>query len=175
MKVLYLALQETTEIKITCLSKSCPKWGLSTYMSYRGAQLFEVVGINTETVAQYFTGTPTRVEGVDQWSTYRGYAQIINDQSKRQMTLRGLFAFKTDPGKAIALDEVEPASGIVKRFATGAMSLGSISTEAHTNLALAMNRMGVNFRNCRLAWFQKFLIPLMWLCLSANNALGLIR
>jgi glutamate synthase domain-containing protein 2 len=58
------------------------------------------------------------------------------------MTLRGLFEFKVDPSKAIPLDEVEPASEIVKRFATGAMSLGSISTEAHANLAVAMNRIG---------------------------------
>ncbi|MBN4659315.1 hypothetical protein H4F44_26400, partial [Escherichia coli] len=67
---------------------------------------------------------------------------IINDQSRRHMTLRGLFEFKVDPSRAIPLDEVEPASEIVKRFATGAMSLGSISTEAHTTLALAMNRIG---------------------------------
>ena len=76
------------------------------------------------------------------YQTYKEYAQIINDQSKRHMTLRGLFEFKVDPSKAIALDEVEPASEIVKRFATGAMSLGSISTEAHSTLAVAMNRIG---------------------------------
>ena len=70
------------------------------------------------------------------------YAQIINDQSKRHMTLRGLFEFKVDPAKAISIDEVEPAKEIVKRFATGAMSLGSISTEAHATLAVAMNRIG---------------------------------
>jgi glutamate synthase (NADPH/NADH) large chain len=58
------------------------------------------------------------------------------------LTLRGLFEFKIDPAKAIPLEEVEPAADIVKRFATGAMSLGSISTEAHTTLALAMNRIG---------------------------------
>ena len=58
------------------------------------------------------------------------------------MTLRGLFEFKLDPAKAIPLDEVEPAKDIVKRFATGAMSLGSISTEAHATLAIAMNRIG---------------------------------
>ena len=60
-------------------------------------------------------------------NTYKEYAQIINDQSRRHMTLRGLFEFKVDPAKAIPLDEVEPAKEIVKRFATGAMSLGSIS------------------------------------------------
>jgi glutamate synthase (NADPH/NADH) large chain len=76
------------------------------------------------------------------YSTYKEYAQIINDQSRRHMTLRGLFEFKLDPSKAIAIDEVEPAKEIVKRFATGAMSLGSISTEAHASLAVAMNRIG---------------------------------
>ncbi|MFO0204650.1 MAG: FMN-binding glutamate synthase family protein, partial [Betaproteobacteria bacterium] len=76
------------------------------------------------------------------YQTYKEYAQILNDQSRRHMTLRGLFEFKVDPRKAIALDEVEPARQIVKRFATGAMSLGSISTEAHSTLAIAMNRIG---------------------------------
>jgi len=76
------------------------------------------------------------------WNTYKEYAQIINDQTKRQLTLRGLFEFKIDPSKAISVDEVEPAKEIVKRFATGAMSLGSISTEAHATLAVAMNRIG---------------------------------
>lgn len=76
------------------------------------------------------------------YQTYKEYANLINDQSKRLMTLRGLFEFKLDPSKAIALDEVESAKEIVKRFATGAMSLGSISTEAHATLAIAMNRIG---------------------------------
>ncbi len=76
------------------------------------------------------------------YKTYKEYAHLINDQSKRHMTLRGLFEFKLDPSKAILLDEVEPAKEIVKRFATGAMSLGSISTEAHATLAVAMNRIG---------------------------------
>ena len=74
--------------------------------------------------------------------TYEEYARIINDQSRRHMTLRGLFEFRTDMANAVPLDEVEPAKEIVKRFTTGAMSLGSISTEAHTTLALAMNRIG---------------------------------
>ncbi len=78
----------------------------------------------------------------NKFDTYKEYAQIINDQNKRHLTLRGLFEFKIDPKKAIPLDEVEPAAEIVKRFATGAMSLGSISTEAHSTLALAMNRIG---------------------------------
>src|SRR5690606_14941719 len=76
------------------------------------------------------------------FSTFKEYAQLVNDQSQRHMTLRGLFEFKCDPAQAIALDEVEPAAEIVKRFATGAMSLGSISTEAHATLAVAMNRIG---------------------------------
>jgi glutamate synthase domain-containing protein 2 len=76
------------------------------------------------------------------WTTYKEYAQIINDQSRRHMTLRGLFEFRVDPTKAIPIDEVESAADIVKRFATGAMSLGSISTEAHATLAIAMNRIG---------------------------------
>jgi glutamate synthase (NADPH/NADH) large chain len=76
------------------------------------------------------------------YRTYKEYAQLINDQARRHMTLRGLFAFTFDPARAIPLSEVEPAKEIVKRFATGAMSLGSISTEAHSVLAVAMNRLG---------------------------------
>ena len=76
------------------------------------------------------------------FDTYKEYAQLINDQSKRHVTLRGLFEFKLDPAKAVPLEEVESAADIVKRFATGAMSLGSISTEAHSTLAIAMNRIG---------------------------------
>src|ERR1700739_1301040 len=76
------------------------------------------------------------------YQTYKEYAHLINDQTRRHMTFRGLFEFKVAPAKAIALDEVEPAKDIVKRFATGAMSLGSISTEAHATLAIAMNRIG---------------------------------
>ncbi|NWF44108.1 glutamate synthase subunit alpha [Hydrogenophaga sp. D2P1] len=182
------------------LSKIMSKMGVSTYMSYCGAQLFEAIGLNSETVDKYFSGTSSRVGGIgvfeiaeeairmhkaafsdnpvlatmldtggeyawrargeehmwtpdaiaklqhstraNNWNTYKEYAQIINDQSKRHMTLRGLFEFKIDPSKAISIDEVEPAKEIVKRFATGAMSLGSISTEAHATLAVAMNRIG---------------------------------
>ena len=182
------------------LSKIMSKMGVSTYMSYCGAQLFEAIGVSTDTVEKYFTGTPSRVEGIgvfeiaeeairmhraaysadpvlasrldaggeyawrargeehmwtpdaiaklqhstraNNWNTYKEYAEIINDQSKRHMTLRGLFEFKIDPAKAIPIDQVESAKEIVKRFATGAMSLGSISTEAHATLAVAMNRIG---------------------------------
>jgi glutamate synthase (NADPH/NADH) large chain len=76
------------------------------------------------------------------YSTYKEYASIVNDQSERHMTFRGLFAFRFDRCKAVGIEEVEPAAEIVKRFSTGAMSLGSISTEAHTTLAVAMNRIG---------------------------------
>ncbi|HEX5393162.1 MAG TPA: glutamate synthase central domain-containing protein, partial [Rhodocyclaceae bacterium] len=75
------------------------------------------------------------------YDTYKEYARLINDQTKRHMTLRGLFELKAS-GPAVPLDEVESAKEIVKRFATGAMSLGSISTEAHSTLAIAMNRIG---------------------------------
>ncbi len=182
------------------LSKIMSKMGVSTYMSYCGAQLFEAIGLNSQTVEKYFTGTASRVEGIgvfeiaeeairmhksafsddpvlanmldaggeyawrvrgeehmwtpdaiaklqhstraNSWNTYKEYAQLINDQNRRHMTLRGLFEFKIDPAKAIPVEEVEPAKEIVKRFATGAMSLGSISTEAHATLAVAMNRIG---------------------------------
>jgi glutamate synthase (NADPH) large chain len=76
---------------------------------------------------------------------YRSFAKILNEQSERLLTLRGLFKIKTaedEKRKPVPLDQVEPASEIVKRFATGAMSFGSISREAHTTLAIAMNRIG---------------------------------
>jgi glutamate synthase domain-containing protein 2/glutamate synthase domain-containing protein 1/glutamate synthase domain-containing protein 3 len=76
------------------------------------------------------------------FSTYKEYARLINEQSTAMKTLRGLFEFRADRMTPIPIDEVEPAKEIVRRFATGAMSLGSISTEAHTNLAIAMNRIG---------------------------------
>lgn len=182
------------------LLKVMSKMGISTYMSYCGAQIFEAIGLSKALVDKYFKGTASNVEGIgvfevaeealrlhtaafsadpvlanaldaggeyafrirgeehmwtpdaiaklqhstrsNSYNTYKEYAQIINDQSKRHMTLRGLFEFKIDPSKAISIDEVEPAKEIVKRFATGAMSLGSISTEAHATLAIAMNRIG---------------------------------
>src|SRR5690606_26097778 len=182
------------------LNKVMSKMGISTYMSYTGAQIFEAVGLQKALVDQYFTGTASNIEGIgifevaqealrlhlaafgndpalaemldpggeyafrvrgedhmwtpdaiaklqhatraNNYRNYKEYAQITNDQSKRHMTLRGLFEFHFDPAQAIALEEVEPATEIVKRFATGAMSLGSISTEAHSVLAVAMNRIG---------------------------------
>ena len=182
------------------LSKIMSKMGVSTYMSYCGAQLFEAIGLEGSFCEKYFRGTASQVGGIgvfevaeealrmhhaafgndpllarmldaggeyawrvrgeehmwtpdtiaklqhatraNQWDTYKEYAQLVNDQSKRHMTLRGLFEFKVDPARAVSVDEVESAADIVKRFATGAMSLGSISTEAHTTLAIAMNRIG---------------------------------
>ncbi|HVE51314.1 MAG TPA: glutamate synthase-related protein [Casimicrobiaceae bacterium] len=75
-------------------------------------------------------------------ATYEEYAKLINEQGRKLKTFRGLFEFKFDGRDEIAIDDVEPATSIVRRFATGAMSLGSISTEAHTTLAVAMNRIG---------------------------------
>ncbi len=182
------------------LMKVMSKMGISTYMSYCGAQIFEAVGLNKALVDKYFRGTTSNIEGIslfdvarealrlhqsafgddpvlanaleaggeyafrirgeehmwtpeaiaklqhstrsNNFNSYQEYAQIINDQSQRHMTLRGLFEFKIDPSAAIPLDQVEPAKDIVKRFVTGAMSLGSISTEAHVTLAVAMNRLG---------------------------------
>ena len=74
------------------------------------------------------------------YAVYKKYAQLIDDQSKKSITLRGLLKFKSS--KAISIDEVEPVENILARFATGAMSFGSISYEAHTTLAIAMNRIG---------------------------------
>jgi glutamate synthase (NADPH) large chain len=76
------------------------------------------------------------------WKTYQEYAELVNEQALRHMTFRGLFTFRFDRCTPVPLEEVEPAAEIVKRFSTGAMSLGSISTEAHTTLAIAMNRIG---------------------------------
>ena len=185
------------------LLKVMSKMGISTYQSYCGAQIFDGVGLNSDFVKKYFTGTATPIEGVGctevaeetfrrhqlafsdapvlknalevggeyayrvrgeehAWTAdsvrdlqhavrgnsqdkYREFAKRINDQGERLLTIRGLFEVKTaeqDGRKPVALDEVEPAADIVKRFATGAMSYGSISREAHTNLAIAMNRIG---------------------------------
>ncbi len=76
------------------------------------------------------------------YASYKEYATLINDQSRRHLTLRGLFEFRLDRCTPVPIERVEPAKEIVKRFATGAMSLGSISTEAHATLAVAMNRIG---------------------------------
>ncbi len=181
--------------------KVMSKMGVSTIASYTGAQIFEALGLNSEFVDTYFTGTPSRIEGIGldeiargiaarhaqayppdritlphrtlnvggeyQWrregephlfdpetvfrlqhatrskryDIFKAYTERVNDQAKRLMTLRGLLEFASDR-KPVPLDEVEPVSEIVKRFSTGAMSYGSISREAHENLAIAMNRIG---------------------------------
>ncbi len=178
--------------------KIMSKMGISTIQSYRGAQIFEAVGLNREFVDKYFTWTATRIQGIGieevavetehrhrgafperpardldldwggryQWrrdgekhlfnpdtvhklqtavrtsnyKAFKEYSKDVNDQSKSLATIRGLFQFKK--GTPIPLDQVEPVSEIVKRFVTGAMSYGSISKEAHQNLAIAMNRLG---------------------------------
>ncbi len=178
--------------------KVMSKMGISTIQSYRGAQIFEAVGLNKEFVDKYFTWTPTRIEGIGlseaasetekrhrdafperpsreldlewggryQWRrdgekhlfnpdtvhklqnavrtcdyrVFKQYSADINEQSRALATLRGLFQFKK--GNSVPLEQVEPASEIVKRFVTGAMSYGSISKEAHETLAIAMNRIG---------------------------------
>jgi glutamate synthase (NADPH) large chain len=180
------------------LLKIFSKMGISTLQSYQGAQIFEILGIAKEVVDLYFSGSISRINGIDldtiakealvkhqagyellkseypklevggiyQWkqrgeehlfnpatihllqqatksndySVYKKYAKIIDDQTKKAITLRGLLRFKST--QSISIDEVEPIENILKRFATGAMSFGSISYEAHTTLAIAMNRIG---------------------------------
>ena len=174
------------------------KIGISTLHSYRGAQIFEALGLNENFINKFFSETPTRIEGIglkeienetskrhkitysekpidglsleiggeyrwrrngeehlfnpqtisklqqsvrqSKYETYEVYSNIINNQNEKLMTLRGLFEFKDF--SPVPLDEVEPWTEIVKRFKTGAMSLGSLSSEAHENLAIAMNRLG---------------------------------
>jgi len=180
------------------LLKVFSKMGISTLQSYRGAQIFEAIGLNQAMVDKYFTGTASRIEGVgldvlareakmrhdhayrplteadtelevggqyqyrvrgehhllnpitvakmqhavnaNSFATFQEYSKIINAHNTQLCTLRGMLDFK--PGKPVPIDDVEPAKEIVKRFATGAMSFGSISKEAHETLAIAMNRMG---------------------------------
>ncbi|HEV7982743.1 MAG TPA: glutamate synthase large subunit, partial [Xanthobacteraceae bacterium] len=185
------------------LLKVMSKMGISTYQSYCGAQIFDAVGLRSDFIETFFTGTATRIEGVGLgeigqetvrrhrdafsdspvyrnaldvggeyayrirgedhvWTAttvaalqhavrgnsldqYRAYAKVSNEQSERLLTIRGMFTLKTaeeDGRRPVPLEEVEPASSIVRRFATGAMSYGSISREAHTTLAIAMNRIG---------------------------------
>ena len=174
------------------------KIGISTLHSYRGAQIFEALGLSQKLIDRFFVNTASRIEGIGlyeiekeinarhtkayihesnlglpleiggdyRWrrdgedhvvnpssiaslqqavrqnkpESYVTFAKMINDQNEKIMTLRGLFEFSSfDP---IPIDQVEPWTDIVKRFKTGAMSLGSISQEAHENLAIAMNRIG---------------------------------
>ena len=179
--------------------KVMSKMGISTFQSYCGAQIFDVVGLNSAFVDKYFTKTHTSIEGIGldeigeetvqrhraafgdvqilrgaldvggeyayrlrgeehmwtpevvgalqhavrsgDYKRFKAFTAKINDRDPTFRNLRGLFRLKR-AGAPISLDEVEPASEIVTRFATGAMSFGSISWEAHTNLAIAMNRLG---------------------------------
>ncbi|XP_057452987.1 glutamate synthase [NADH], amyloplastic isoform X2 [Lotus japonicus] len=185
------------------MMKVLAKMGISTLASYKGAQIFEALGLSSEVIDKCFAGTPSRVEGATfemlssdalqlhelafpsrtfspgsaeavalpnpgdyHWrkggevhlndplaiaklqeaartnsvDAYKQYSKIIHELNKA-CNLRGLLKFKETSAK-ISIDEVEPASEIVKRFCTGAMSYGSISLEAHSTLALAMNKIG---------------------------------
>ena len=183
------------------LLKTFSKMGISTLQSYLGAQIFEALGINSDVVDEYFTGTVSRIQGLSldqiaqeallrhregfpeadriaienllptggeyswrndgerhlfsptvirllQHSTasndtnqFKQYTKTVDDQAKEAFTLRGLLDLNSDR-PAIDISEVEPVENIFKRFASGAMSFGSISWEAHTTLAIAMNRIG---------------------------------
>ncbi|MBL1073278.1 glutamate synthase large subunit [Nocardia sp. 2] len=182
--------------------KVMSKMGISTIASYRGAQLFQVIGLAQELVDEYFTGLRSPLDGIGlddlagevaerhkvaflenrnerahrelevggeyqwrregeyhlfnpdtvfklqhatrsgQYKVFKEYTKLVDDQSERLASLRGLFKFKSKGRNPIPIEEVEPASEIVKRFSTGAMSYGSISAEAHETLAIAMNRLG---------------------------------
>jgi len=185
--------------------KVMSKMGVSTVASYTGAQIFEALGLSQAVVDRYFTGTVSKLGGIDletiaeevaqrhataypragiapahrelpiggeyQWrregephlfdpetvfrlqhstrtgryDVFKQYSARVDEQSRRLMTLRGLFRFKDAAAtgrQPIPIEEVEPVSAIVKRFSTGAMSYGSISQEAHETLAIAMNRLG---------------------------------
>ncbi len=180
--------------------KVMAKMGISTLQSYKGAQIFEAVGLATEVIDRCFAGTASRIEGASlerlakdalrrhargfpaderdrvaelgnpgdyhwraggerhMWNpqmisrlqnaartnsteAYESFARLANEDTTRKCSLRGLLQFRADL-EPLPLDEVEPASEIVKRFCTGAMSFGSISAESHETLAIAMNRLG---------------------------------
>ena len=181
------------------LTKTMAKMGISTVQSYRGAQIFEAIGLSKTFVDKYFTWTASRIGGIGleevaketslrhhnafpdrqvkrpdlewggeyqwrrdgeyhlfnpdtvfklqhatrsgQYDVFKQYTSLVNDQNEHLATLRGLFEFNKD-NQSISLEEVEPIENIMKRFATGAMSYGSISSEAHETLAIAMNRIG---------------------------------
>ena len=179
--------------------KVMSKMGISTIHSYRGAQIFEAIGLSEQFIDTYFTKTVSRIGGIGidevavealahharafpprdgglhelqwggqyqwrrdgefhlfnpdtvfklqhatrtgQYKIFREYTQLVDDQAERMCTLRGLFEFKPDRAP-VPIDEVESAESLFRRFATGAMSFGSISAEAHETLAIAMNRIG---------------------------------
>ena len=180
------------------LFKIIAKMGISTIQSYRGAQIFEAVGLNDEFISQFFTGTPSRVSGAgidvierevlsrhqlaygkvhylppildnggnyhwrrggeehmvnpnsiallqhatrsNDYALFKKFSRNADEENTRRCTLRGLMKFKK--GNPISIDEVESVSDITNRFCSGAMSIGSISREAHETLAIAMNRLG---------------------------------
>ncbi|CAI2933291.1 glutamate synthase large subunit [Aminobacter niigataensis] len=183
--------------------KVMSKMGISTYQSYCGAQIFDAIGLKTDFVEKYFTGTATNIEGVGleeiaaetvsrheaafgpdpvlrnalevggeymyrmrgeahmwspdavaslqhavrsgSWSTFKEFSAQIDSETARAQAIRGMFHIKPaeESGrKPVSIDDVMPAAEIVKRFSTGAMSFGSISREAHSTLAIAMNRIG---------------------------------
>ncbi|MBL7489833.1 glutamate synthase large subunit [Frankia sp. AgB1.9] len=182
--------------------KVMSKMGISTIASYTGAQVFEAIGLRSDVIERYFTGTASRIDGVGidvlaaevavrharahprvaselahraletggeyqwrrdgevhlfnpetvfllqhatrtrQYEVFKEYTAKVDDLSKRNATLRGLFELRPGLRRPIPIEQVEPVSEIVKRFATGAMSYGSISAEAHETLAIAMNRLG---------------------------------
>jgi glutamate synthase (ferredoxin) len=180
--------------------KVMSKMGISTIQSYRGAQIFEAIGLSQSLIDEYFDKTPSRIGGVGieeiceealyhhrrayaprevappmleaggqyqwrrdgefhlfnpetifrlqhatksgQYQIFKSYTQAVDEQAERHCTLRGLFRFKFEQCNPIPIEDVEPVESIVKRFATGAMSYGSISAEAHETLAIAMNRLG---------------------------------
>ncbi|MBN9035333.1 MAG: glutamate synthase large subunit [Rhizobiales bacterium] len=183
--------------------KVMSKMGISTYQSYCGAQIFDIVGLKQDFVDRYFTGTSTTIEGVgleeiaaetvkrhalafgddpvlrnalevggdymfrmrgeahqwspeavatlqhavrgNSWETFKTFSAHIDSRAAQAKTIRGLFHVMEagESGRQpVPLDEVEAAADIVKRFSTGAMSFGSISREAHTTLARAMNAIG---------------------------------
>ena len=181
------------------LLKVFSKMGISTLQSYRGAQIFEAIGLNKSIIEKYFTGTHSRIEGIgldvlareakmkhdfafqpvsesdnelpiggnyawrvrgeyhrlnpatvsklqhsvrqNSFASFQEYTALVDDESRQLCTLRGLMDIRT-ASHPIPIEEVESAAEIVKRFATGAMSYGSISKEAHETLAIAMNRIG---------------------------------
>ena len=181
------------------IMKIMSKMGISTLRSYRGAQIFEIVGFSQDLIDEFFTGTVSQIDGIGleevaestlrkhrsafapqpdlnrqlEWGgdhkwrptgehhlmnpeaigllqhavrsghyeVFKKFTKKVDDQSYFLSTIRGLLKFKKQQD-AIPLEEVEPISSIVKRFCTGAMSLGSISSEAHETLAVAMNEIG---------------------------------
>ncbi len=204
-KQLYVESLSAKELKANYVEAICAgllkvisKMGISTIQSYRSAQIFEALGISSEVIDKYFTGTPSRIEGIDldiiasectqrhhsaydklrnpietlklggeyayrrdeehhmfnpytitklqqstknnSYATFKEFSESINNQSKQLCTIRGLLNFKET--QSIPIDMVESAVNIVKRFTTGAMSFGSLSKEAHENIAIAMNRIG---------------------------------